>query len=70
MNDCNNCINRKHPFTKGYCRTMSVKPSELSCHMTKAQAIKVENEIIKDGRSFDATAQAKGMIKWLNKLEG
>ncbi|MEN6622664.1 MAG: hypothetical protein ABFD50_14070 [Smithella sp.] len=67
--NCSTCINRKNPFSKGYCRTMVKMPSEFRCHMTKAEAIKVEKRLVKYSGDIHAIAYAKKQIKWLEGLE-
>jgi hypothetical protein len=66
--DCLTCINIHNPHETGYCRTMAEKPSELSCHMTKAEAIRTEKTLIGYSGSVYSINEAKSQIKWLEGL--
>jgi cyclopropane fatty-acyl-phospholipid synthase-like methyltransferase len=66
--DCSTCINRHNPHKNGYCRTMMEKPSEFSCHMTKAEAIRIEKTIKRYWESLYAIHEAESQIKWLEGL--
>jgi hypothetical protein len=47
---------------------MAEKPSELSCHMTKAEAIRTEKTLIGYSGSVYSINEAKSQIKWLEGL--
>jgi hypothetical protein len=66
--DCLTCINIHNPHETGYCRTMIEKPSEFSCHMTKAEAIRTEKSLKRYTDSMYSINEAKSQIKWLEGL--
>jgi hypothetical protein len=47
---------------------MIEKPSEFSCHMTKAEAIRTEKSLKRYTDSMYSINEAKSQIKWLEGL--
>lgn len=65
MKDCSNCINYMGATKGKKCRTMLAPAKGYACHMTKAQALKTEREIINHTQSPQTIKEAAGQIAWI-----
>ena len=65
MKDCLNCINYMGATKGKKCRTMLAPAKGYACHMTKAQALKTEREIINHTQSPQTIKEAAGQIAWI-----
>ena len=69
--NCDTCAN----MNNNRCRTMMKPPKELFCHMTKAQVVKSENDIINyaitnaadESSMYRIIREAKSVIKGLDR---